>query len=153
MPESTAQNASSKNAPGHAAGHSDDRGIMVDPLVQFDLQQEIANAGQQKPWPSGTYAKTLFKKRDFRAVLIIMEPGGKMNEHHADGTISVQVIQGQIQFRTPEKTLTLNAGNLLMLDASIKHDVEAEGQAAFLLTIGWPSSEKLESLPHRGYGS
>lgn len=153
MPESSAQNLPSKDAPGHAAGHSNDQGIMVDSLVQFDLQQEIASAAQKKPWPAGIHAKTLFKKRDFRAVLIIMEPGAKMSEHHADGTISVQVIQGQIQFRAPEKTLTLNAGNLLMLDASIKHDVEAQNDAAFLLTIGWPSSEKLESLPHRGYGS
>lgn len=153
MPESAAHNVSPKNAPGHAAGHSDDRGIMVDPLVQFDLQQEIANAEKQKPWPTGIYSKTLFKKRDFRAVLIIMEPGAKMSEHHADGTISVQVIQGQIQFRVPEKAYSLKPGNLLMLDASIKHDVEAQNTAAFLLTIGWPSSEKLESLPHRGYGS
>lgn len=152
MPESPAQNIL-KNAPGHAAGHSDDKGIMTDPLVQFDLQQEIESAEQKKPWPAGIHARTLFKKRDFRAVLIVMEPGTKMDEHHADGTISVQVIQGQIQFRTPEKALTLSAGNLLMLDASIKHEVEARGPAAFLLTIGWPSSEKLESLPHRGYGS
>lgn len=153
MPGSAAQNLPPKNARGHAAGHSDDKGIMTDTLVQFDLQQEIANADKQKPWPVGIHAKTLFKKRDFRAVLIVMEPGAKMSEHHADGTISVQVIKGQIEFRTPEKSHTLKPGNLLMLDASIKHDVEPQGEAAFLLTIGWPSSEKLESLPHRGYGS
>lgn len=140
-------------ATGHAAGHSADDGIMVDKLRQFDLPQEIANAEQKKPWPAGIHAKTLFKKPDFRAVLIIMEPGAKMSEHHADGTLSVQVLKGQIQFRLPEKTQTLSTGNLLMLEASIKHDVEALEEAAFLLTIGWPSSQKLESLPHRGYGS
>ncbi len=128
------------SAPGHAAGHSDDKGIMTAPLVQFDLQQEIANAEKQKPWPAGTHAKTLFKKRDFRAVLIVMEPGSKMSEHHADGTISVQVLKGKILFRVPDKTYDLNTGNLLMLDASIKHEVESQGEAAFLLTIGWPSS-------------
>ncbi|MFZ0662397.1 MAG: cupin domain-containing protein [Acidobacteriaceae bacterium] len=138
---------------GHAAGHSADDGIMVATLLQFDLQQEIANAEQKKPWPSGIYAKTLFKKHDFRAVLIIMEPGATMSEHHADGTLSAQVLKGQIQVRLPEKTHTLHAGNLLMLGASIKHDVEAQESAAFLLTMGWPSSQELESLPHRGYGS
>lgn len=156
MPDSAAHsdiNRSFKNAPGHAAGHSADDGIMTDELLQFDLQREIENAEQKKPWASGIHSKTLFKKPDFRAVLIIMEPGAKMSEHHADGTISIQVIQGQIQFRLAQKTLALNAGSLLMLDASIKHDVEARDDAAFLLTIGWPSSEKLESLPHRGYGS
>lgn len=153
MPDSAAQNLPQKNAPGHAAGRSDDQGIMVDSVAQFDLQQEIASAQRNKPWPSGIFAKTLFKKHDFRSLLILMEPGGKMSEHHADGTLSLQVLQGRIQFRLPDKTYALSPGNLLMLDASINHDVESQEGAAFLLTMGWPSSEKLESLPHRGYGS
>lgn len=158
MPNSAAHRDLNQNLPlgsasGHAAGHSADDGTMTDKLLQFDLQREIDNAEQKKPWPSGIHAKTLFKKPDFRAVLIIMEPGAKMNEHHADGSISVQVIKGQIQFRAAQRTYNLNSGNLLMLDASIKHDVEAQNGAAFLLTIGWPSSEKLESMSHRGYGS
>lgn len=142
-----------RQAPGHAAGHSDDQGIMIDKLLQFDIQQEIAKADQRRPWPAGILAQTLFKKENFRVVLIIMEPGKKISEHHADGALSVQVIKGQIQFRVPDKTEVLTAGNLLMLDASIRHDLEAQSEAAFLLTIGWPGGEKLESLPHRGYGS
>ncbi|HET9789961.1 MAG TPA: cupin domain-containing protein [Candidatus Angelobacter sp.] len=139
--------------PGHAAGHSADDGVMTDTFLQFDLQQEIAEAEQKKPWPSGIHARTLIKKHDFRVVLILMEPGAKMSEHHADGTISVQVLKGQIQFRSPETTQTLHAGSLLMLQASTKHDVEGTDNAAFLLTIGWPKSEELEAMPHRGYGS
>ena len=44
-------------------------------------------------------------------------------------------------------------GNLLTLAASIRHDVEAVGDAAFLLTISWPSSEELAAMKHRGYGA
>jgi quercetin dioxygenase-like cupin family protein len=133
--------------------HSAADGNMVESLVQFDLQREIADAEAKKPWSSGIHSKTLIKKHDFRVVLIIMEPGARMDEHHADGTISLQVIRGRIQFRTQGKTHSLKAGNLLMLGASIKHDVEAQEDSAFLLTIGWPRSEELEAMPHRGYGS
>jgi hypothetical protein len=63
-------------------------GTMIDRLAQFDLHQEIADSEQKKPWQSGHFAKTLFKKHDLRVVLITMENATKMKEHHADGTIS-----------------------------------------------------------------
>jgi len=128
-------------------------GNMVDALLQFDLEQEIAAAEQKKPWPSGTHAKTLLKKPDLRVVLIQLEPGARMDQHHADGTISVQVLKGGIKFNAAGESHGLRAGSLLTLAASIKHDVEAQEDSAFLLTIGWPKSEDLESMPHRGYGS
>lgn len=67
-------------------GFSDD-GTMLKNLAQFDLAQEMADSEQKKPWESGHYAKTLFKKSDFRIVLISMERGARIKEHHADGTI------------------------------------------------------------------
>jgi hypothetical protein len=53
-------------------------GTMIDKLAQFDLLQEIADSEQKKPWQSGHFAKTLFKKHDFRVVLITMENAAKM---------------------------------------------------------------------------
>ncbi|HZL29093.1 MAG TPA: hypothetical protein VFC39_21380, partial [Acidobacteriaceae bacterium] len=67
-------------------------GTMLENLAQFDLAKEISDSEQKKPWESGHYAKTLFKKSDFRMVLISMERGARIKEHHADGTISVQVL-------------------------------------------------------------
>lgn len=128
-------------------------GNMTDELAQFDLQREMADAARQKPWASGIHSKTLFKKPDFRMVLIEMEPGAKMDEHHADGTICVQLIKGRIRFRVQERTHELGVGNLLTLGASIKHDVEALDDSALLLTIAWPSNQELLQMPHRGYGT
>lgn len=133
--------------------HSATDGNMVENLVQFDLQQEIEDAQAKKPWPSGIHAKTLFKKPDLRVVLIQMEPHARMDEHHADGTLSVQVLRGDIQFQAQGEGHDLRAGSLLTLGASIKHNVEAREDSAFLLTIGWPKSAELEAMPHRGYGS
>jgi hypothetical protein len=47
----------------------------------------------------------------------------------------------------------LAASNLFTLGASIRHDVEALDDSAFLLTISWPSAEELAAMKHRGYGS
>jgi quercetin dioxygenase-like cupin family protein len=128
-------------------------GTMIDRLAQFDLLQEIADSEQKKPWQSGHFAKTLFKKHDLRVVLITMEKAAKMKEHHADGTISVHVLKGQIRFAVHGKPHDLKLGNLLTLGASIKHEVEALEDSAFLLTISWPSDEELAAMKHRGYGT
>jgi quercetin dioxygenase-like cupin family protein len=128
-------------------------GTMVDRMAQFDLNQEIADAANKKPWQAGHSAKTLFKKHDFRVVLINMERGAHMKEHHADGTISVQVLKGKIRMNVGGKPHELSVGNLFTLAASIRHDVEALDDSAFLLTISWPSAEELAAMKHRGYGS
>lgn len=128
-------------------------GNMIDDFAQFDLIQEIADSQSKKPWSSGHYAKTLFKKEDFRTVLISMEPRSRMKEHHADGTISIQVIKGAIRFNAQGKIHEIRGGNLITLGASIPHEVEAIEDSAFLLTISWPSNQKLLAMEHRGYGT
>jgi quercetin dioxygenase-like cupin family protein len=126
---------------------------MIDRMAQFDLLKEIADSEQKKPWQSGHSARTLFKKHDFRIVLITMEDGARMKQHHADGTISIQVLKGQIHITIHDKPHDIPAGNLFTLAASIRHDVEAVGESAFLLTISWPSADELAAMKHRGYGS
>lgn len=121
--------------------------------AQFDLLNEIADAEKKKPWQSGVYAKTLDKRADFRAVLISLERGARMKEHHADGAISVHVLKGALLVHAQGQARELRAAGLLTLGPAVKHDVEATEDSAFLLTISWPTSEKLRSLEHRGYGS
>jgi quercetin dioxygenase-like cupin family protein len=128
-------------------------GTMVDKIAQFDLPKEMADSEQKKPWPSGIYAKTLFKKHDFRVVLISMQNTAHMKEHHADGTLSIQVLKGQLRVSVNGKSHDLPTGTLFTLGHSIRHDVEAKGDSAFLLTISWPSDEELAAMKHRGYGS
>lgn len=130
-----------------------DDGTMIDKMAQFDLTKEIAESETKKPWQSGHNAKTLFKRHDFRIVLITMDAAAQIKEHHADGTTSIQVLKGTVRFNVAGKEHVLGAGSLLTLAASIRHDVEAVEDAAFLLTISWPSAEELAAMKHRGYGS
>ena len=42
---------------------SGDDGNMIGQLAHFNLTREIVDSEQQKPWPSGIHARTLFKNR------------------------------------------------------------------------------------------
>jgi quercetin dioxygenase-like cupin family protein len=68
-----------------------------------------------------------------------------MSQHHADGPISVQGIQGRIRLHLPEnQTVELGPGDILALETGLKHDVEALEDSAFLLTISWSGRESEE---------
>jgi quercetin dioxygenase-like cupin family protein len=121
-------------------------GTMLKNFAQFDLAQEVLASEQTKPWQTGHTARTLFKKADFRMVLVSMEKGSSLKEHHADGTISVQVLKGVINFTTQGETHRLQAQSAITLSASIKHAVDALEDSAFLLTIAWPPTAKSPAL-------
>lgn len=128
-------------------------GNMTNEFARFDLAHEIADSEQQKPWPSGIHAKTLYKKQDFRVVLISMETTARMKEHHVDGTSSVQVLKGRLRYSAQGQSYDLQMGSLITLGASIKHEVESLDESAFLLTISWPDDQHLQAMKHRGYGT
>jgi quercetin dioxygenase-like cupin family protein len=133
-------------------GYADD-GTILKEFAQFDLAQEMMDSERSKPWAKGHTARTLFKKTDFRMVLISMEKGAVLKEHHADGTISVQVLKGSIRFISQGEAHTLRQNSIVTLGASISHQVEAIEDAAFLLTIAWPDKNTLRTMQHRGYGT
>lgn len=120
-------------------------------VTQFDLPSEIASAEMRKPWPTGIFSKTLVKEQDMRVVLSMMEPGAQMKSHHADGSISVQVLRGAVHLRAQAEDHELRSGQILTLLPSIRHDLKASEPSALLITLSWPESEKLRSMPHRGY--
>ncbi|MCL5263069.1 MAG: hypothetical protein M1568_02230 [Acidobacteria bacterium] len=122
-------------------------------IFHFDLQQEIDDASSRRPWAAGIFSKTLLKQDDMRVLLTLMDQGATMNEHHADGSVSIQVLLGLLRVKTQEGVHSIPARHLLVLEPSAGHDVRAVEPSAFLLTISWPDSEKLRAMPHRGYGS
>jgi quercetin dioxygenase-like cupin family protein len=107
-------------------------------FARFDLGAEIRDSESRKPWPSARNSKLLVKTADLRVILFTMEPGATLKEHHADGTITVQVLRGEIHFRAQDQKHSLRTGEMLTLGPSITHAVESVGDSAFLLTISWP---------------
>ncbi len=85
---------------------------------------------------TGRAARTLVKTNDMNIALIVMRKDDHIQEHDARGAVSIFVKRGKIQVGIPENSLTLNAGEILVLDRGIAHDVKAIEDSAFILTIG-----------------
>jgi len=54
----------------------------------------------------------------------------------------VQVLKGRIRYSTGGRAYDLQTGSLIILGASIAHDVEALDESSFLLTISWPGNQQ-----------
>src|SRR5689334_10218883 len=119
--------------------------------AMLDLGSEIKAMQAAKSWPQGRSSKTLIKTGDIRVVLIALEAGAALPEHHADGGLTVQVLRGALRINASGKNFDLRAGQIVALPASLKHDVIAAEASEFLLTISWPRPAELRSMPHRSY--
>jgi quercetin dioxygenase-like cupin family protein len=125
----------------------------ADFVKSFDLAIEVQTLKARKPWPQKLTSNMLLKSEDLRILLIAMESGARMEEHHSDGRISIQLLEGSVRIRVQQQMKEISAGNLLAIDRSVKHDVEATEDSVLLLTIAWPSNNELAEMKHRGYGS
>jgi hypothetical protein len=56
-------------------------------IEEYDLMSEIKAFESRKPWQQGLTSKLLLKSSDLRLMLIAMESGARMQEHHSDGRI------------------------------------------------------------------
>ena len=104
-------------------------------FLEFDLNAQIEQLKCEPAWQNGRNAKTMVKYPDFRIVLMLMKAKTRIEEHHADGRISVQTIAGHIRMHIAGRDFDLPVGHLLALDYEVRHDVEALEDSAFLLTI------------------
>lgn len=121
--------------------------------ISYDLTEELFHFGNRRPWQSGLFSKLLVKADDLRVLLIAMDAGARMEEHHTDGPSTIHVLQGMACISVQEKRHNLRAGVILTLAPGTMHAIEAVEASVLLLTIAWPTSDVLRSLPHRGYGS
>lgn len=120
---------------------------LANAMIQTNIRDEIAKLRSAPAWqlPVGRSSETLVKYADFRIVVVLMKPGSHMNDHRADGPISVHCLQGRIRLHLPDgHAAELRPGDILALERCLEHDVEAIEESAFLLTISWPKTESSE---------
>lgn len=106
-------------------------------VLSFDLPTELEQLRRQRNYQqSGPAGRTLVKEPDLRIVVMALRAGARLQEHHASGPISLQVIEGTVRVGLPNNSIELAIGQLLAVEPGIRHDVEAIEDSAFLLTIG-----------------
>ncbi|HEY6120427.1 MAG TPA: hypothetical protein VIV66_10730 [Pyrinomonadaceae bacterium] len=116
------------------------------PLLTFNLSAEIERLRGEEHWlKDGRISETLVKYSDFRIVLILMKAGTMMQEHKADARIALHGLGGRLMVQIAEKTVELSAGELLVLEKCLPHEVRAIEDSTFLLSISWPHGDNQES--------
>lgn len=106
------------------------------PMVSIDIPEFIKKLKTEVTWQtSDRNAITVFKTNGFRIVLIAMHEKAEMQEHAADGIISVQVLEGEIQFKTERDSKQLKIGDMIVLHEGLGHSVTALKESVFLLTL------------------
>lgn len=112
-------------------------------LVTINLPLFMEQIKQESSWKdSDRNAITVFKTNGLRIVLIALHEGAEMARHTANGIISVQVLEGQLQFNTDKQSVELNKWQMLALHERIPHSVRAIKETILLLTLTTTSAVK-----------
>jgi quercetin dioxygenase-like cupin family protein len=106
----------------------------------FDLAHEEAQLQALPADKHGRTARTLLKSGPLRITLIALAPGGSLPEHSAAGPITVQPLRGRLRLTLEGATHDLGPGTVMSIGARVRHAVESEGGASFLLTVAMPDA-------------
>lgn len=118
--------------------------VPADRGVAFDLERIAEELRSEGPYArKGHTARTLVRLPDLRIVVVVLRAGETISEHHANVTASVQTLSGQIRLQLPDGAVDLSVGHILVLGAGLPHDVHAESDSTFLLTLGWPANRRV----------
>jgi quercetin dioxygenase-like cupin family protein len=110
---------------------------VTDPLIEVDLAAELKALRASDSYQAADHAaKMIAKHPGIRVLLMALKPGGKVHEHHADGAITVQGVDGHVEFTVGGRAVALTRGRLLTVAAGVPHSVIGVEESAFLLTLG-----------------
>jgi quercetin dioxygenase-like cupin family protein len=110
--------------------------VLDAPLVEMDLNKFIDQLKQETTWAdSDRNSITVFKSDHMTIVLIGMHANAELKAHTAKGHIIVQVLDGEIKFKTDQQTVSMEKGQMISLRENIPHSVSAIQESFFLLTM------------------
>jgi quercetin dioxygenase-like cupin family protein len=80
-------------------------------------------------------SKTLVKTTRLELIRLLLPAGKEISEHQVAGEITVQCLEGQVDFTSNDVTRSLSAGQLVYLAGGAKHSLRALEDSSLLLTI------------------
>lgn len=110
--------------------------VLDAPLVMMNLTEFIKQVKSEDTWKnSDRNSITIYKTNGLRIVLLALHEGAELKRHKAEGSISVQVLDGEIKFNTDDESVQLIQGNMIALHKGLHHSVQAIKESVFLLTL------------------
>lgn len=105
-------------------------------LVEMKLYEFIDQIKNETTWTdSDRNSITIFKSETMRIVLMGLHENAELKPHKANGVISVQVLEGKINFITEQQSALIEKGQMIVLQENIIHSVVALTESFFLLTL------------------
>lgn len=131
-----AQNTIQNNSKEATPQRPENNQILNTQLVEMDLNKFIDQIKNETIWKnSDRNSVTIFKSETMRIVLMGLHENAVLKSHKANGVISVQTIEGKINFATAQQSVLLEKGQMIALEENILHSVTAIKESFFLLTL------------------
>jgi quercetin dioxygenase-like cupin family protein len=109
---------------------------LAGPSMKFDLAGQLAELRQEEAYGrSGRAGRTLAKSGRFRLTLLAVGEGVLIGTHQADSPMTLQVLEGGLQYRDEGGTHELRQGELLFFGPGNAEDIRATADSALLLTL------------------
>ncbi len=97
----------------------------------INLQAYGAALGMQR-----THA--LFKSEQLEVIRIVLMAGKQFSGHRPVGDITIQCLEGRVEYRTAQQACILAAGAMLYVAAGTPHILSALEDASLLMTMRLP---------------
>ena len=105
------------------------------PTLAFSLQEQIQIVKRELEEYPTRAGRTIVKEGTLTVTLVAVKPGGELRPHKADGPITVQVLEGEIEVQSGGNSQTLPVGTLVAFNSGIVHGVTAPRGGIFLLSV------------------
>ena len=83
--------------------------------------------------------KALYKSQHLEVFRIVLLAGKSMPEHRVDGELTVQCLQGRIEFSVAGTNQVMRQGDLICLAGGVPHGLRAVDDASVLVTLLLPA--------------
>lgn len=109
--------------------------VLDAPYVVTDINQSLQQLMNERGWEqTDCNGITLFKTENLTSVLVCMHTGSRIGENSIDGTVTIQVIEGEVELTADEEVITLHTGQMVMLHHDVTHSLLATEETVMLLT-------------------
>ena len=109
--------------------------VLDAPYVVTDINASVVQLMNEAGWEkTDCNGITLFKTDNLTSVLICMHTGSRIGENSIDGTVTIQVVEGEVELTADEEVVTLQTGQMVMLHHEVTHSLLATEETVMLLT-------------------